>query len=93
MEHRKSGVMHTDNFKHALRTRTYDSMLSGSTCVSESDSLPVHVKAARDHRHSGLCRVLGSFRQTSRDEASDTHSSYRVARWISGLVPAALTID
>ncbi len=92
MEHRKSGVLHSDDFKRALRTRTYDSMLSGSTCVSESDSLPVHVEPTGDHRLSGLRRMLVLFRRRSGDEASDTRSSYRVVHWISGLVPAAWTI-
>ncbi|KAI0794651.1 hypothetical protein C8Q74DRAFT_1215887 [Fomes fomentarius] len=93
MEHRKSGVMHSDNFKRALRTRTYDSVLSGSTCVSESDSLPVHVKPTGDHRHSGLRRVLGFLQHRWRDEASDTRSSYRVAHWLNGLVPTTWTTD
>lgn len=93
MEYRKSGVMHSVDFKRALRTRTYDSVLSGSTCVSEPDSLPVHVKPTGDHRHSGLRRVLGFLRHRSRDEASDTRSSYRVACWIRGLVPTAWTTE
>ncbi|KAI0794647.1 hypothetical protein C8Q74DRAFT_588018 [Fomes fomentarius] len=85
MEHKKCGVMRSDDFKRALRARTYDSVLSGSTCVSEPepDTLPLHVKPAGDR--VDFRRVLTLFGLTTSRAARYTRSPYRVAYWLPGI--------
>lgn len=76
-----------DKLKRSLRSRTYDSVLSGSTCVSESepDTLPLHVKPAGDCVDCRRVLTLFRFPTSRASAAGDTRLPYRMAYWLPGI--------